>query len=75
MLDTETVLMTRSGLLLAAVAILFTGAALKRTLFPAASAAPDLPRHITAACPADSAAAWRFRQCQPDHWRSCMLQR
>jgi hypothetical protein len=35
---------------------------------------PVSHRHAEARDPFDTAAAWRWRQCQPTHWRACLLQ-
>jgi len=58
---------------------LLTGIVLSRSgWFQARSATThhsDSRNHLQAPDPLESEAAWRWRHCQPAHWRACVLQR
>jgi hypothetical protein len=80
--------MKRSGLLIATLAcLLVTGIALYQAgwLTPGAAGYPRSARHaallpaapiaeVNGSDPLARDAAWRWRQCQPLHWRACLLQ-
>jgi hypothetical protein len=72
--------MKRSSLFLATlVSILLTGFVLPTTGWVGARS-PRANHHVSestgqaSACdPFQSDAAWRWRHCQPNHWRACLL--
>jgi hypothetical protein len=62
----------RGWVLVAVVACLLTGVVALR----AGGSAPSEPTSevaVAAHDPLDSAAGWRYRRCQPHHWRACIL--
>jgi hypothetical protein len=69
-------------LILTVVTLVLTGLALTRAgWLQNTSAACDRPAHLKAHVQISlhdaltSEAAWRWRHCQPHHWRACLLQR
>lgn len=64
--------MTRSRLLLAAVFTVVLSGAATRSLW--STSQPVVTQTSIEAADFNSAAAWRYRQAQPHHWRTCMLQ-
>jgi hypothetical protein len=69
--------MTRTRWLFGALfAVALSGAALARAAWLTSSPCPPHPSdHVEAPDLLDSPAAWRYRQGQPNHWRTCLLQR
>ena len=67
--------MKPSGLVLATVfTLLLTGIVLSQTSWRNPPS-PSLHDHARARDPFAGEAAWRWRHCQPTHWRACLLQR
>jgi hypothetical protein len=65
--------MKRHGLLVAALLVVpLTGWTLYRAGWYTPAAAPPAPRTHDERL---SEAAWHWRECQPNHWRDCLLQR
>ena len=56
--------------------LLLTAIVLARSgWFQARSATTRRHEHLQSSDPLASEAAWRWRHCQPAHWRACILQR
>jgi hypothetical protein len=69
--------MRRRGLILTTLgAVLLTGFVYLRSAWPSGSEHQDTIRVVPADSSGDlnSEAGWRYRQCQPRHWRYCMIQ-
>jgi hypothetical protein len=65
--------MKRPGLLVAALLVLpLAGVALYRAGWCSPPGPPPTPPTRDERL---SEAAWRWRDCQPNHWRDCLLQR
>jgi len=69
--------MTRTHWLLGALfVVVLSGAAVARSAWLTSSSCPAQPSDpVEASDPLDSPAALRYRQGQPHHWRTCLLQR
>jgi hypothetical protein len=70
--------MKRSGLLFVTVlAFLLTGFTLPYTgwLHARTTRHVEARSHAKNRDPLSSDTGWRWRQCQPAHWRACLLQR
>lgn len=67
--------MKKSRLLLVTLlTVVVSGAALARSQWTSAPVAGPAPA-AEAPGDLDTPAAWRYRQAQPSHWRTCLLQR
>lgn len=68
--------MNRFGLILAAFSsLVLTGTVLPRTGWMSFRASANAETQAHTPDPMASEAVWRWRHCEPNHWRACLLQR